>query len=172
MLIKARHYPSWGRGAYFIWHFLYSRSSIKTFNRRNGRRSYCGEYYPPLNPFSTVIDASMLKITGVSGYIGFKTMYMALAQGYQVRAIVRKEEQISKLKNHPKVTNIANLSFVVVPDLVAKDAFAGVFDGAKAIVHLASPLAIEVGLYPTGRNYVRNHTLIGFCRQTTMTGTL
>lgn len=71
-------------------------------------------------------------------------MYMALAQGYQVRAIVRKEEQIEKLKSHPKVTNAANLSFVVVPDLVATDAFAGVFDGAKAIVHLASPLAKEV----------------------------
>lgn len=122
--------------------------------------------------FSTAIDVSVLKITGVSGYIGFKTMYMALAQGYQVRAIVRKEEQIAKLKNHSKVTNVANLNFVVVPDLVAKDAFAGVFDGAKAIVHLASPLAIEVGLSATGHNYMRNHTLTGFCRQMTMRGTL
>ncbi|OBT94537.1 hypothetical protein VE01_07271 [Pseudogymnoascus verrucosus] len=89
----------------------------------------------------------LIVITGVSGYIGFKTMYMALAQGYQVRAIVRREEQIEKLKNHPKVTNAENLSFVVVPDLVAKDAFAGVFDGAKAIVHLASPLAKETDDY-------------------------
>jgi uncharacterized protein YbjT (DUF2867 family) len=72
---------------------------------------------------------------------------MALAQGYQVRAIVRKEEQIDKLKNHPKVTNAVNLSFVVVPDMVAKDAFSGVFDGAKVILHLASPLAKEVRLY-------------------------
>lgn len=102
-----------------------------------------------------VIDTSVSKITGVSGYIGFKTMYMALAQGYQVRAIVRKAEQIDKLKNHPKVTNAANLSFVVVPDLVAKDAFAGVFDGAKAILHLASPLAKEVGLY-TDYSHARN----------------
>ncbi|OBT64341.1 hypothetical protein VE03_06741 [Pseudogymnoascus sp. 23342-1-I1] len=89
----------------------------------------------------------LIVITGVSGYIGFKTMYMALAQGYQVRAIVRKEEQIEKLKNNPKVTNSANLSFFVVPDLAAKDAFAGVFDGAKAILHLASPLAKETDDY-------------------------
>jgi uncharacterized protein YbjT (DUF2867 family) len=88
------------------------------------------------------------KITGVSGYIGFKTMYMTLAHGYQVRAIVRRAEQIEKLKSHPKVTpNAANLSFVVVPDLVAKDALVGALDGAKAILHLASPLAKEVGLY-------------------------
>ncbi|KFY18419.1 hypothetical protein V493_08636 [Pseudogymnoascus sp. VKM F-4281 (FW-2241)] len=89
----------------------------------------------------------LIVITGVSGYIGFKTMYMALAQGYQVRAIVRKEEQIEKLKNHPKVTKAANLTFVVVPDLVAKDAFAGIFDSANAILHLASPLAQETDDY-------------------------
>lgn len=112
----------------------------------------------------------MIKITGVSGYIGFKTMYMALAQGYQVRAIVRKEEQIEKLKNHPKISNASNLRFFVIPDLAAKDAFAGVFDGAKAILHLASPLAKEVGLY-AGRNHIRNRTLTGIYRQMTMNGT-
>lgn len=89
----------------------------------------------------------MLKITGASGYIGFKTMYMSLAQGYQVRAIVRRADQIERLKNHSKVApNVDNLSFVVVPDLVAKNALAGALDGAKVILHLASPLAKEVGL--------------------------
>lgn len=98
----------------------------------------------------------MSKITGVSGYIGFKTMYMSLAQGYQVRAIVRKVEQIENLKNHPKVApNVDNLSFVVVPDLASKTTLATAFDGAKAILHLASPLAKEVGLSP--RRHAAKH---------------
>lgn len=86
-----------------------------------------------------------LQITGVSGFIGFKTMILALDAGYKVRAVVRKPEQIYKLQNQPRMQSYdKSLEFVVVPDLAQTQAFDPVLEGVTGILHLASPLAIEV----------------------------
>jgi len=72
-------------------------------------------------------------------------MILALEAGHRLRAVVRKAEQIEKLKMHPRVQPFAdNLEFVVVQDLSQKYAFDSVLTGVGAILHLASPLAIEV----------------------------
>ncbi|UKZ84184.1 uncharacterized protein TrAFT101_000102 [Trichoderma asperellum] len=63
-------------------------------------------------------------ITGITGYIGFKVLYIALTHGYRVRGVVRKEEQISKIKSHPLMNGLAaGVEFVVIPDLTEAGAF-------------------------------------------------
>ncbi|UKZ61318.1 uncharacterized protein TrAtP1_002584 [Trichoderma atroviride] len=87
-------------------------------------------------------------ITGVTGYIGFKVLRIALAQGYRVRGVVRKEEQISKIKSHPLMDGlIGGVEFVVIPDMGKAGAFDPVLDGISAIIHVASPLAEETDDY-------------------------
>jgi uncharacterized protein YbjT (DUF2867 family) len=85
------------------------------------------------------------QITGISGFIGFKTLILALEAGYCVRAVVRKASQIPKLSNHARVNLYSkNLEFVVIPDLSQTEAFDPILEGVGGILHLASPLAIEV----------------------------
>ncbi|KAL7919988.1 hypothetical protein ACQKWADRAFT_299835 [Trichoderma austrokoningii] len=87
-------------------------------------------------------------ITGITGYIGFKVLCIALAQGYRVRGVVRKEEQIFKIKSHPLMAGLANnVEFVVISELGKAGAFDSVLDGIVAIIHLASPLAKETDDY-------------------------
>jgi nucleoside-diphosphate-sugar epimerase len=85
-----------------------------------------------------------IQITGITGYIGFKVLYLAVSQGYRVRGVVRKEEQISKIKSHSVMNGLTSgVEFVVIPDLGQAGAFDSVLDGVSAIIHLASPLAKE-----------------------------
>lgn len=71
-------------------------------------------------------------------------LYIALAQGYRARGVVRKAEQISKIKSHPLMDGLTSgVEFVVIPDLGKAGAFDSVLDGIAAIIHLASPLAKE-----------------------------
>ncbi|KAL9487784.1 hypothetical protein ACSS6W_000061 [Trichoderma asperelloides] len=70
-----------------------------------------------------------IMITGITGYIGFKVLYIALTQGYRVRGVVRKEEQISKIKSHPLMDGLATgVEFVIIPDLTEAGAFDTVLD--------------------------------------------
>lgn len=69
----------------------------------------------------------------------------ALRNGYNVRAVIRKAEQAEKLKSHSKIAPyLENLEFVVVPDLTKEGAFDDVLSDVVAILHIASPLAVEV----------------------------
>ncbi|KAJ5375701.1 NAD-dependent epimerase/dehydratase [Penicillium concentricum] len=100
------------------------------------------------------IGCEHLLITGVTGYIGFKTLTIALERGYRVRAVVRNERSINELKN--KSTRIAQsldqeqLQFVVIPSFLESDAIFKVLGGITVIIHLASPLAVETDDYDVG----------------------
>jgi nucleoside-diphosphate-sugar epimerase len=72
-------------------------------------------------------------------------MILALEAGYRVRAVIRKAEQASKLIAHPRVqAHTTRLEFVTVPDLSISAAFDPFLIGVSGILHLASPLAIQV----------------------------
>ncbi|KAJ5699389.1 hypothetical protein N7536_002402 [Penicillium majusculum] len=100
------------------------------------------------------ISSERLLITGVTGYIGFKTLTIALTRGYRVRAIVRSERNINELEK--KSTIIARsldreqLEFVVIPQFLETDAIFQSLEGITVIIHLASPLAIETDDYDVG----------------------
>ena len=85
------------------------------------------------------------QITGVSGYIGFKTLILALEAGFNVRAVIRKPEQAEKLSSHKRVAPFAqNLEFCIIPDLSVTEAFDAHLQGVTGLLHIASPLAIPV----------------------------
>jgi hypothetical protein len=76
-------------------------------------------------------------------------MILALEAGHHVRAVVRKSGQIPKLQTHSRVLpHVENLQFVVMPDLAQSETFDSILEGVTGILHLASPLAIEVTELP------------------------
>ena|ERR1700753_2721329 len=91
--------------------------------------------------------AHISQITGVSGYIGFKTLVLALERGFKVRAVIRKAGQGKKLESHGRVAPHArNVQWVLIPDLSKTDSFDPHLEGGvTGIIHVASPLANEVG---------------------------
>jgi hypothetical protein len=65
-----------------------------------------------------------------------------------VRAIIRKPSQAETIGSHAKILPYAShLEFAVVPDLSIDGAFDFILTGVVAILHIASPLAIETQNY-------------------------
>lgn len=89
--------------------------------------------------------SSNLLITGVTGYIGFKVLLVAIETGYSVRAAVRSHSQAAAIVSHPKIKALApgdKLSFVEVPNLVQDDAFDQAMKDITYAIHIASPLPL------------------------------
>ncbi|KAF2421475.1 NAD(P)-binding protein [Tothia fuscella] len=91
----------------------------------------------------------LILITGVSRYIGFKTLILALEDGFKVRAVVRNDEQTKKLESHSRVApHVNNLQWVIIPDLLETNSYNPHLEGGvTGIIHVASPLAIETDDY-------------------------
>ncbi|KAL9112196.1 MAG: hypothetical protein Q9227_003573 [Pyrenula ochraceoflavens] len=84
----------------------------------------------------------LILISGVSGHIGYRTLVEALSAGYQVRAQVRGESSLQKVKTAPSIQPyLSHLSFITVPDIEAEGAWDEAVKGAKYIIHVASPIA-------------------------------
>jgi len=82
----------------------------------------------------------LVLITGVSGHIGFRVLAEALQSGYKVRAVVRKEAQIAKIKSTKSIKPYADkVEFAVIPDLGADNAFDAHVSGVTYIIHVAAP---------------------------------
>ncbi|KAK9324466.1 hypothetical protein V1517DRAFT_351301 [Lipomyces orientalis] len=81
-------------------------------------------------------------ITGATGHVGFAVLVAALKSGYRVRASVRRQDQIENIRSHRSVEPfVANLDFVIVPDITAHGAFdGGALHDVAYIEHIASPL--------------------------------
>jgi len=86
------------------------------------------------------MPSGLVFITGATGFIGAATALAVLKEGYRLRISVRKDEQISKLKDIFSVY-AGNFDFVVVPDITAEGAFIKAFEGVTYVLHMASPLA-------------------------------
>ncbi|KAI9154833.1 Ketoreductase CTB6 [Paramyrothecium foliicola] len=94
------------------------------------------------------ITTEKLLITGISGYIGFQTLIVALQRGYQVRGVVRDQRNIQELRDKSDLISSKNddgqLEFAIVPDFLKLHAMEEILDSITTIVHLASPLAYGV----------------------------
>ncbi|KAL7948587.1 hypothetical protein V8C42DRAFT_363077 [Trichoderma barbatum] len=99
------------------------------------------------------VASQRLLITGVTGFIGFKTLLVALERGYSVRAVVRNEENILQLVGKSSLIYESHmrkyLKFLIVPDFLVGDHWSWALDGITSIIHLASPLAHESEDYET-----------------------
>lgn len=87
----------------------------------------------------SVMSQSLIFITGATGFIGAHVVAQTLEAGHHVRLSVRKESQISSLKEL-FAGHEAKLNFAVIPDLTKPGAFDQALQGAEYVFHLASPM--------------------------------
>lgn len=93
----------------------------------------------------------LILITGGTGLIGIKTIHTALKAGYSVRAAVRSQAKANAALATPTVKAINpgdKLTFVIVPDILADNAYDEVVKGVKYIIHIASPVIKGEGFSP------------------------
>ena len=89
----------------------------------------------------------LVLVTGATGFLGFRVLLQTLEQGYQVRAAVRSEAKATTISTNPALKALnrySQLSFVVVPDILAPGAFDEAIQGVKYIIHLASPIPLGI----------------------------
>lgn len=88
----------------------------------------------------------LILLTGATGFVGFRTMMLALQAGYHVRAATRSDDKAQTVLNHPAIKSLhlpANvLTFVTVPDIEASGAYNEAIKGASYAIHVASPLPL------------------------------
>ena len=88
--------------------------------------------------------SDLLVLTGATGFVGFKTLDVALKEGYNVRLVVRSASKGDKVLTAPSIKKLepssAKLSYVVVPDMAAPGAFDDAVKGATYVIHCASPI--------------------------------
>jgi len=93
----------------------------------------------------------LILITGGTGLIGIKTIHTALRAGYSVRAAVRSQEKANAVLATPTVKALNpgdKLSFVIIPDILADNAYDEAVKGVKYILHIASPVIKGEGFTP------------------------
>lgn len=94
-----------------------------------------------LSTACTTMKGKLILITGVSGFVGFAVLKYALEQGFQVRAPVRSEAKADFVRS--TVGGLAKegqLSFVVLPDILAPNALDEAVEGVTYVIHCASPV--------------------------------
>ncbi|KAF2170856.1 hypothetical protein M409DRAFT_51105 [Zasmidium cellare ATCC 36951] len=85
---------------------------------------------------------SLVLVTGATGHLGFKVLLLALKEGYEVKAAIRKAEQELRITRVKSIQPyLKNLTFVVVPDITAKDAYVNAVKSVDYVIHCASPIA-------------------------------
>jgi nucleoside-diphosphate-sugar epimerase len=95
--------------------------------------------------------SALVLITGGTGLIGIKTILLALQAGYTVRAAVRSQSKADAVLATPSLKALnpgTQLTFIVVPDILADNAYDEAVKGVKYIIHLASPVVKGDGFTP------------------------
>lgn len=94
---------------------------------------------------------TLILLTGATGFIGFRTLVLALEAGYRVRCAIRDPRKESTIVSKPtiKSLNLAqnSLTFTTVPDLTVPGAYTEAIRDVTDVIHVASPLPI---VNPTG----------------------
>lgn len=90
------------------------------------------------------MSGDLVLITGGTGLIGIKTVQLALKAGYAVRAAVRSQSKADAVLATPTVKALvasgSQISFTIVPDILADNAYDEAVKGVKYILHIASPV--------------------------------
>lgn len=98
---------------------------------------------------STTANSTVL-VTGANGAVGYAVVNHALKAGYRVLAAVRAQSKADSILTGPSIASLpaetkANLSFVVIPDLLDPHAYDEALKGADYAIHVASPVPGTVG---------------------------
>ena len=93
---------------------------------------------------STIEKGSLVLVTGVSGYVASNTAYQLLEDGYNVRGTVRSIEKADWLyKLFDEKFGKGRFEAVVVPDMIADNAFDAAVKGVDGICHMASVMTFS-----------------------------
>ena len=95
------------------------------------------------------LSQDLVLVTGATGHIGSCVLLHLLRHGYRVRAAVRSEEKIAEVLSQPQIRALNpryRLTFALVPDISVPRAYDQAVEGVTHIIHLASPLATNVGI--------------------------
>ncbi|PTB65552.1 NAD(P)-binding protein [Trichoderma citrinoviride] len=99
----------------------------------------------------------LLVLTGATGFLGFKTLVLALEAGYNVRIVVRSAAKASKVLNSPSIKALnpsaEKLSHVIVENMEIPGAFDEALKGATYVIHCASPIPSFGGEAVTQEQY-------------------
>ncbi|KAI3397119.1 hypothetical protein diail_11180 [Diaporthe ilicicola] len=80
-------------------------------------------------------------LTGGNGLVGSAVLVNLCEAGYNVHAVVRRQDAIDKTSAHPLIKKFSGqIQWTVVPDITKPDAFLEVVKGCHYIVHVASPI--------------------------------
>jgi len=93
----------------------------------------------------------LVLVTGGTGFIGIKVIQLALKAGYSVRAAVRSQQKADAVLETPTVKSInpgSRLTFTIVPDILAENAYNEAASGVRYIIHVASPVIKGEGFPP------------------------
>ena len=86
------------------------------------------------------LASKLVLLTGATGFIGFRTLIEALKAGYRVRAAVRNEGGIDRVKGAQSIQPyLSQLEFVLVPKIEKEDAYYEAVKGVDLVIHLSSP---------------------------------
>lgn len=83
--------------------------------------------------------------------IGFRTLVLALGDGFVVRAAVRSKFEKEEIPNSISIKSLkpgSNLSFVIVKDFATPGAYNDAVQGVNYIIHLASSMTMKGEIDP------------------------
>ncbi|KAH8811254.1 reductase [Xylogone sp. PMI_703] len=87
---------------------------------------------------------NLVLLTGATGFVGIRVLEIALERGYRVRCAIRAEAGIKKIREATGIKKLAptpeQLSFIIVPDITAPNAYDEAVKGVQYIIHVASPM--------------------------------
>ncbi|KAL2071870.1 hypothetical protein VTL71DRAFT_13105 [Oculimacula yallundae] len=87
------------------------------------------------------MSAQLVLITGINGFIGYRTLRTTLEAGYVVRGVVRSQSKVQAIKDAlGDSALVAKVDFAVVSDMAAPNAFDHLMDGVSFVIHVASPM--------------------------------
>lgn len=86
----------------------------------------------------------LILLTGATGFIGFRTLILALQAGHPVRCAIRDPKKASTILTNPSIQALKlpaeSITFVHVPDFTITGAFSTAIQDARYVIHVASPL--------------------------------
>ncbi|KAH8657766.1 hypothetical protein BX600DRAFT_514316 [Xylariales sp. PMI_506] len=86
----------------------------------------------------------LVLLTGGTGFVGCAILVELLKSGYRVRVAARSQAKIDKVLAAPSISSLGlpanQLTFVIVPDMVADGAYDGAVRGVDFVIHAAAPI--------------------------------
>lgn len=80
-------------------------------------------------------------LTGGNGFVGSAVLVALCEAGYNVHAVVRRQDAVDKTSAHPSIKRFSDkIQWSIIPDISKPDAFLEVVKGCHHIVHVASPI--------------------------------